>query len=256
MKKLVVVLFLVLTGPHLAADDCPLCGAYLEDGMSSECIEIREEVLFHFWRSGETPANFLVWRRDGRDLRVYLPPQSFFDAHRAEAYRVVEDVGAFKAFYERRLREWSIPPSTKSELLPYDPRTQQLTFGSGKFSKAAHRTCYPESIVIGEFDSIPSSFATGAGCTYTGKRRRGQPIFIEDMDGNAVVRLNGVAVALKFEGDQPNGIARYVGGNYEVLKSTKSTASGQESTEEDGYLVVTSKGGGRIRQRIFGACGA
>jgi hypothetical protein len=173
----------------------------------------------------------------------------------ADADRVREDVGAFKAFYERRLREWSIPPSTKSEILPYDPRTQQLTFGSGKFSKTSHRTCYPESIVISEFDSIPSSFATGAGCLYTAKRRRVKPVFIEDMAGNAVVRLNGVTVPLKFEGNRPDGIARYVG-DYEVRKSTKSTATGQEGAEEDGYLVVTSKGGGRILQRIFGACGA
>lgn len=167
-----------------------------------------------------------------------------------------EDVGAFKALYERRLREWSFPPSAKSGLLPYDPHTRQLTFGKRKFSKTAHRTCYLESIVIGEFDSIPPSFAAGAGCTYTAKRHRGQPIFIEDMAGNAVMRLNSVAVPLKFKGDRPDGIARYVGGEYEVLKSTKSTATGQEGAEEDGYLVVTSKGGGRIEQRIFGACGA
>jgi hypothetical protein len=256
MKKLVLVLFVALIGPHLGADDCPLCGAYLEDGISAECIEVRQEVLFHFWRSGEAPANFAVWRREGRDLRLYLPPQSFVDAHRAKASRVAEEIGALKAFYERRLREWSISPSTKSEVLPYEPRTQQLTFGSGKFSKTVHRTCYPESIVIDEFDSIPPAFANGAGCTYTTKRHRRQPIFIEDMAGNAVVRLNGVPVPLKFQGDRSDGIARYVGGDYEVLKSTKSEATGQESTEEDGYLVVTSKGGGRIRQRIFGTCGA
>jgi len=256
MKKLVLVLFLVLMCAQLGADDCPFCGAYLDDGVSSQCIEIREEILFHFWRSGETPANFCVWRMDGRDLRVYSPPQSFFDSHRADADRVREDVGAFKTFYERRLREWSIPPSTKSEILPYDPRTRQLTFGSRKFSKTSHRTCYPEPIVISEFDSIPSSFAAGAGCLYTAKRLRVRPIFIEDMAGNAVVRLNGVTVPLKFEGNRPDGIARYVGRDYEVQKSTKSTATGQESAEEDGYLVVTSKGGGRILQRIFGACGA
>lgn len=72
---------------HQIEGKCELCGAYLEEGLGEQCVEIQGNLVVHFWRSGEPPANFGVWQAVSNDLRFYGPPDSIFNGHQAEYER-------------------------------------------------------------------------------------------------------------------------------------------------------------------------
>ena len=78
------------------------------------------------------------------------------------------------------------------------------------------------------------------------------PIFIEDVGGNAVMKLNGKTVKLKWL--EKRNI--YFGESFEVSKNTQTISTGHESVEEEGYITVKSKDGGVTKEKIYGGCGA
>lgn len=105
-------------------------------------------------------------------------------------------------------------------------------------------------INIESFSKIPDEFY-GAGCSYS-KTKNGNPVFIEDVMGNAIMKLNGKIVKLKWLEDQNI----YVGESFEVSKNTQTISTGHESVEEEGYITIKSKDGGLAKEKIYGGCGA
>lgn len=107
------------------------------------------------------------------------------------------------------------------------------------------------NINIEPFNIIPDEF-NGAGCFFS-TQKNSKPIFLEDVMGNALMLLDGNTVQLKWM-DKTNN---YIGNEFEVfIDIKKSITTGQESSEEEGFMIVKHKKGGKIRIKIFGECGA
>jgi hypothetical protein len=106
------------------------------------------------------------------------------------------------------------------------------------------------TIAIESFSVIPDDFS-GAGCSYS-ETKDGDPIFLTDVNGNALMKLDGKTV--KFSMLEKENV--FAGGDYEVTLDTKTIRNAPDFAEEEGYITIKSKDGRTVKEKIFGSCGA
>lgn len=140
-------------------------------------------------------------------------------------------------------------PDAYGLLVSQDNKRVQIN-GIGKVTGTEKSNTTPTTITIEAFSKLPDEFSDmGAGCSYS-KTKNGNQVFVEDVMGNAIMKLNGKTVKLTW--DKKKNI--YVGENFEVSKVTKTIDSGIDYMEEVGHITVKSKDGASAKTKIYGGC--
>lgn len=103
--------------------------------------------------------------------------------------------------------------------------------------------------------NLEQSFLIGAGCSFTKNKNSQTSIFLSDVGGEALMKINNRFVILHQTGDKGNK-EYYTGGGYDVIVDAKEVGRGHEYIELEGFLTVKTPQGKSTKIKIYGGCGA